>query len=258
MNIEIYSKNILKIIEPSTELFSIKNKEFHVETECLFGEEFEVLKIKDKLCYGRLLTDNYKGWLSFSDLGNLSKANHRVLSLRTIVYEKEDIKSKPLMYLPLGSQIHVSSKGKTLFKILLDKKQKKFGYVSKQHLIELSKKIEDWVTIAESFVNTPYKWGGRNSLGIDCSALVQLSLQAGGIKISRNSSEQKLFGKLVLTNLNNLERGNLIFWDGHVGIIIDNDNMVHSNMFNMKVSVEKIIDVVERIGKPYEIYKLNN
>ena len=128
----------------------------------------------------------------------------------------------------------------------------------KQHLIEISEKVSDWVNVAETFLNTPYKWGGRDSLGIDCSALVQLSLQAGGIKFPRNSSQQRLFKNLRLINYDKVQRGNLIFWKGHVGIILNHKEMIHSNSFSMMVSIEKTDNVIKRIGKPFEIYGFIN
>ena len=198
------------------------------------------------------------GWLKLDDLGDLPEANYRVLSLRSIVYSKEDVKSIPMIHLPLGSQIHVISENKEWCKIILNQHKIKFGFVPKQHLIEISKKVSDWVNVAETFLNTPYKWGGRDSLGIDCSALVQLSLQAGGIKFPRNSSQQRLFKNLRLINYDKVQRGNLIFWEGHVGIILNHKEMIHSNSFSMMVSIEKTDNVIKRIGKSFEIYSFIN
>lgn len=254
--IENYFKKILKIIEPSTKLFSKNNNVFQLETECLYGESFEIIKIENNLCYGTLLTDRYKGWLNFSDLGELPEPNHRVLSIRTFVNEKNDVKSKTISSLPLGSQTHVVSEVGDWFKIFLGFKHIKFGFVPKKHLIQISRKLLDWVSVAESLVNTPYKWGGRDSIGIDCSSLVQLSLQTAGISIGRNSSEQKIFKKLHLIDLDHTKRGDLIFWDGHVGIITSEKQMIHANAFKMMVSIENIQDVIKQIKKRYEIYRI--
>ena len=194
------------------------------------------------------MTDDYIGWLNLDDIGDLPKANYRVLSLRSFVYSKENIKSIPIIHLPLGSQIHVVSENEEWCKIIINHNKIKFGFVPKQHVIQISRKVSDWVNIAETFLNTPYKWGGRNSLGIDCSALVQLSLQAGGIKFPRNSSQQRLFKKLKLVSYDNVGRGNLIFWEGHVGITLNHKEMIHSNSFSMMVSIEKTVDAIKRIA----------
>jgi len=228
-----------------------------LETECLYGESFEIVQIENNLCYGTLLTDQYKGWLNFNDLGEIPEANYRVLSIRAIINEKNDVKSRTVTYLPLGSQIHVVSEEGDWFKIFLGFKDFKFGYAFKNNLIQISRKTLDWVSVAESLINTPYKWGGRNSIGIDCSALVQLSLQTAGINIGRNSSEQKLFKKLRLTDLDKSKRGDLIFWDGHVGIITNKKQMVHANAFKMMVSIETTKDVIKRTKESYEIFRIS-
>jgi len=258
VNIKEFKKNILKVIKPSTKLFSIKNKNFYLETECLFGESFEIEKIENDYCYGKLLTDDYLGWVNFKHLGDVPEASHRVLSIRTIIHEKDNIKSIPISYLPLGSQTHIISESTDWFEIFLNQNKISSGFVPKNHLNHISEEILDWVSIAETLINTPYKWGGRDSLGIDCSALVQLSLQAGGMKIARNSSQQKLFNRLKLTKLKDVKRGNLIFWEGHVGIIINQKEMIHSNAFKMMVSIDKTSEVIKKISKPFNIYKIIN
>jgi hypothetical protein len=258
VNIEKFHKNTLKVIKPSTKLFSIQNKNLYLETECLFGESFEIEKIENNYCYGKLLTDNYIGWVNFTDLGNLPEASHRVLSIRTIIHKKDDIKSAPISYLPLGSQIQVISENSEWFEICLNYNELNTGFVPKNHLTHISEKIDDWVNIAENLINTPYKWGGRDSLGIDCSALVQLSLQAGGFNIPRNSSQQKLFDQLKLIKSKDPKRGNLIFWEGHVGIIINEKEMIHSNAFNMMVSVDKTTEIIKKLSKPFDIYEIIN
>ena len=83
--IENYFKKTLKIIKPSTKLFSKNNNVLQLETECLYGESFEIVQIENNLCYGTLLTDQYKGWLNFNDLGEIPEANYRVLSIRAII-----------------------------------------------------------------------------------------------------------------------------------------------------------------------------
>lgn len=95
-------------------------------------------------------------------------------------------------------------------------------------------------------------------MAIDCSALVQLSLQTSGISISRNSSQQKLYDGLYLIDLNNAQRGDLIFWDGHVGIFTNQTNMVHANAFHMKVSMEKTNEVIKRTKRDFQIYRIKS
>ena len=239
-------------------MFSKKNNTFNLETEGLFGESFQIIKIENKFCYGKLLTDNYLGWMKLQDLGELPQASHRVIAIRTIVYKCNDIKSKSFFYLPLGSQVKIISKNKQWAKITLNSTSNTYGFIPLKHLTPISSQVLDWVKIAESLMKTPYKWGGRDSISIDCSSLVQLSLQAGGISIPRNSSQQKLFGKLEPIDINEFKRGNLMFWDGHVGILISKDKIIHSNAFHMMVSIENLSTVFKRLGNPSNTLKLIN
>ena len=97
-------------------------------------------------------------------------------------------------------------------------KEDLIGFVPLNHIIDIEKTIKDWVFVAEQFINTPYKWGGRNSIGIDCSALIQLSLQAAGILIPRDTKEQEKMKWKEISKISMLERGTLVFWKGHIGV----------------------------------------
>ena len=114
------------------------------------------------------------------------------------------------------------------------------------------------VSIAEKLLGTPYVWGGRNSIGLDCSALLQLSYQTYGENIPRNSIDQSLLSKEIIHNNEELKRGFVIFWKGHVGIMVDEINCVHANAFHMEVSKEPLVKILERAGKNNPIIKIMN
>ena len=115
----------------------------------------------------------------------------------------------------------------------------------------LDHQIKDWVTTAEMFINTPYKWGGRNSIGIDCSALLQISLLSSGIQFPRDTSDQILSSHIVEITRKQVTRGSLVYWDGHCAIFTDKINIIHSNAFHMHVKIEPFDLVSNRIEEEY-------
>ena len=119
----------------------------------------------------------------------------------------------------------------------------------RQHLGALDDSEPDFVAVAERFAGTPYLWGGKTSLGIDCSGLVQVALNAAGIGCPRDSDmqEQGLGRDLSQAESKKLQRGDLIFWEGHVAIVRDAETIVHANAHHMATAVENTRDAIARI-----------
>ena len=230
-----------------------------LETECLFGESLTLLDNHFDWYYCKLLTDNYCGWVQKKYLGEKISTSHRVISTRTFIYKDNNVKSGCINYLPLGSQIYVKDIDKVWAKICLSNNQNfKFGFIPSNHIVKKNNKISDWVSIAEKLIGTPYVWGGRNSIGLDCSALLQLSYQTYGENIPRNSIDQALLKKQIIKNKEELKRGVAIFWKGHVGIMVDKINCVHANAFHMEVSKEPLVNILKRTSKENPITKIMN
>jgi len=124
------------------------------------------------------------------------------------------------------------------------------------HIVNNEHKVDDWVETAEKLKGTPYKWGGRDTVGIDCSALLQLSYQTYGENIPRNTYDQVNLKKPNVCEINNLRRGCVIFWEGHVGIMIDEINCIHANAYHMKTITEPLSNIVKRMGKYFKIIKM--
>ena len=138
------------------------------------------------------------------------------------------------------------------------KKNRKFAYIPRKHIIKNEDKIDDWVSTAEKLIGTPYIWGGRNSIGLDCSALLQLSYQTYGKNIPRNSIDQSLLNNEIINEKEKMKRGFVIFWKGHVGIMVDETYCIHANAFHMEVSKEPLITISERTDKNNPIIKIMN
>ena len=250
----------MNIIKPSTPMRSEANNGSALETECLFGETVELLDNAFEWNYCKLLTDNYYGWVKKKDLGYLPVSTHRVISTRSFLYERKDAKSPCIHYLPLGAQVSVQLIKDGWAEVILcrSSNNNKFAYTPSNHIVEKGNKFQNWVSIAEKLISTPYKWGGRDSIGLDCSALLQLSIQTFGYHLPRNTIDQMALQKEIIIDTNKLCRGCVIFWKGHVCIMVDKLNCIHANAFHMQTKVEPLNDVLFRMKKEYPIVKMMN
>jgi len=247
----------MNIIQSSTYMKSNATGTSSLETECLFGEVVEILDEHLDWVYCKLITDNYSGWIKKNSLGKLNKATHRVISKRTFIYEEANAKSNIILYLPMGSKLaieKVKSDWAEICLVINDKTQ--FGYVPTGHIVNTDHKAKDWVAMAQQLEGTPYKWGGRDTIGIDCSALLQLSFQTYGQDIPRNTFQQKTLKKKCINNINSLSRGCVVFWKGHVGIMVDKVNCIHANAFHMKTTTEPLIKIINRMNKDFSVIKM--
>ncbi len=196
-------------------------------------------------------TDGYVGFVRSETLGPLApEPTHRVATLRTFVYPGPDMKLPPAMSLTLGSRIAlgepVETRG-TLFRLVSGGNKA----VVASHVVPLDAPPEpDYVAVAERFLNVPYLWGGRTSIGVDCSALVQLSLMAAGIAAPRDTDMQRdQLGVPVEGGIDApLRRGDLVFWPAHVAILSAPDAIVHASGHHMTVVTEPLANAVARIG----------
>ncbi|CFX22580.1 Peptidase P60 [Candidatus Filomicrobium marinum] len=218
-----------------------------VDTEALFGEVVVVYDVADGWAWVQLVRDRYVGYVRADALSeNVEWPTHKVRALGTFIYPEPDIKSPPLTHLSLNSGFAIADMDEQFCKL------KTGGYVVSRHVAEEGAFSRDFVEVAERFIGTPYLWGGRTRLGIDCSGLVQLSLEAAGISAPRDSDMQQAelgANVLVPEDLDGLLRGDLIFWAGHVGILVDGIMLLHANAHHMAVTVETLPEAVERIAR---------
>ena len=222
-----------------------------LDTEALHGERVMVYDENGEgWCWGQLGSDGYVGWVPANALRPPGPPpTHRVAALRTFVFPGRSIKAPPLDALSLGSRLAVKTPQRDDPGELTDLAS---GFcIPTRHLAPIDSKEPDFVAVAERFVGVPYLWGGKTSLGIDCSGLVQIALTASGIACPRDSDMQQraLGATLPIDDLARLRRGDLIFWKGHVAIVRDRQSIVHANAFHMAVAVEPIEEALRRIAE---------
>ncbi|MEM6622881.1 MAG: NlpC/P60 family protein [Pseudomonadota bacterium] len=214
-----------------------------LDTELLHGEDFVVYDVADGWAWGQAALDSYVGYVDVRDLvARGEDPTHRVATLGAQVYRAPELKTLPSGRFPFGARLYVADTTDTHAQI------GPASWVPLRQLAPLALPAPDWVAVAETFLGVPYVWGGRSSEGLDCSALVQLSLQAAGQTCPRDSDLQANTLGNDLAEDTRLQRGDLIFWQGHVGIMRDADTLLHANAFHMSVIAEPLDQAIERIG----------
>lgn len=216
-----------------------------VETELLHGEAFTVYAVADGFAWGQAALDGYVGYVAQSDLAaGGPEPGWRVTASSTFVYARDDLKSPVVRTLPMNARVAVA-RGGAYVELALG------GFVYARHLAPLAARAEDFVTVAERFIGVPYLWGGRTPLGFDCSGLVQAALAIAGVSALRDTDMQEctLGAAVAITpGFQGLQRGDLVFWKGHVGVMRDAVRLLHANAHHMSVASEPLGAAVARIS----------
>jgi len=226
-----------------------------LETEALRGERVSIYEESGEgWCWGQLRSDGYVGWLPANALRAPGPApTHRVAALRTLVFAGKSIKAPPVEALSFGARVAASpaQDAPTGAAGALTRLESGF-YVPARHLAAIATTEPDFVAVAERFVGVPYLWGGKTSLGLDCSGLVQVALMASGVAAPRDTDMQERALGTARPGRRpgdlDLRRGDLVFWKGHVAIMRDAEQVVHANAFHMAVAIEPLAEAVRRIA----------
>ncbi len=247
---DYYVKSSLADLRPNPDLKS------GIDTQLLFGDMVRVFELANSWAWVQSVDDRYVGYTQKRNLKKISSRNkaptHRVSAVRSFRYAQPDLKTPIVDCLSLGSNLcvvdNVENRG-TNYAKLTDS-----SYMIARHIAEISDRSNDYVAIAEQLTRTPYLWGGTSAHGLDCSGLVQLSMRMAGKKVLRDTDmqEKSIGEELGFAAMDGgLQRGDLIFWKGHVGIMQNATTLIHANGHTMDVASEPLDEAIERIGYLY-------
>jgi len=210
------------------------------EDQLAFGERFDVLFEVDGFAFGQARRDGYVGYVTSDALSApLLAPTHRVSAIRTYAFSEPDIKSAIVGLYSLNVLVTVEARDGRFVR------GARSGWFIEAHLTPVGRGESDYVAVAERFLGAPYQWGGRESLGLDCSALIQQSLAACNRACPRDTDLQRGFFPEIQAS--ERRRGDLVFWKGHVAILLDPDTILHANAHHMAVAIEPLAEAIARI-----------
>ncbi len=231
-----------RVVTPCAPLRRAPKADAGLETEALLGDLVTHYAEEDGHAFVQLARDGYVGYLPADRLGPAGpEPTHRVTALRTFLYPAPDLKRPPRAHLSLGARIVATGEAGEYL-------ESPGGYVFARHCAPVGAREPDYAGTAERLVGTPYLWGGRTSLGLDCSGLVQLCLDMAGLACPRDADMQEAaLGRALPLAFDGLRRGDLVFWRGHMGLMLDAATLIHANGHHMAVAVEPLVGAVARI-----------
>ena len=210
------------------------------DRQLLWGERVDLFEDRAGKSFVQGLKDGYVGYIDSAALCPIQPVTHWVSAPACHIYQDANIKSVDRHMLSFGSLVNVVGEADRLA-------QTPAGFIPRVHLRPIGEAMDDPVKVAELFLGTPYLWGGNSRSGIDCSGLVQAALLACGQDCPGDTDmQQSVLGQQV-TRHGHYERGDLLYWRGHVAMIVDSDTLIHANGTHMSVVYEPIKAAIDRI-----------
>lgn len=226
-----------------TPLFAVSDDTAPLVSQLLYGEYFYVFEINDGRAWGQSAKDGYVGYCSINNLTpDLYETTHHVSAVSTHIYPEPNLKTQPVDMLHMMSDVSVMNETQVDgFIPLADG-----NWIYATHIAKDFGK--DPVSEALKFLYTPYLWGGKSNAGIDCSGLIQIAYASIGIATPRDADMQEAELGTPLKENEVPENGDLAFFPGHVGIMLDDMHLLHANAHHMRVSIDPLKDVIDIVS----------
>lgn len=210
------------------------------DRQLALGTEITVIDRNASFVFVQARADGYCGWIGADAVGQPIAPTHWIAAPASHAYSGPKVQAPEHFALPIGSRLALSSKENGFG-------MSQVGYVPMVHLRPVAERFTDPVSVAESLLGAPYLWGGNSAAGVDCSGLVQIALTACGLPCPGDSDLQQQVGTAIAEGLPH-QRGDLLFWKGHVAMVVDETRLIHANGHSMSVAYEAIKDCRERIS----------
>jgi cell wall-associated NlpC family hydrolase len=218
-------------------------------SQALHGDVIDIYEERSGFGWGQMQSDGYVGWFDMAALSApVLTTTHKVKALRTYAFSAPSARAAPHFLLSMGARVALKPERENGFVAV-----ERAGWIYESHLTPVSDNDADPVAIAEQFLHAPYQWGGVESLGLDCSGLIQTAFKATGILLPRDSYMQREIGRAIPfdQSLSGLKRGDIVCWKGHVALMTDDTHILHANGYHMAVAHEPLVAAVDRIGASY-------
>jgi cell wall-associated NlpC family hydrolase len=241
----------LHVVAPTLGLHRSPSRSAELDDQLLFGERFEVLETRGEWAFGQAARDGYTGWAERAGLSQgLTSPSHWVRAVTACALTEPHFKAPPRAHLATNALVSVEARENGFAKAA------GLGWIAETQLAPLGKWEQDPSAVAERCLGAPYLWSGRTAAGIDCSGLVQQALYACGLACPRDSDMQAALGAPLSLEDGDLRRNDLVFWRGHVGIMLDQARLLHATSHVMAVTIEPLAEVRARKGPPSAVRRL--
>lgn len=232
---------LMEVAVPVTDLCCAANGDR--DAQLLMGAQFEVRETWDGWCFGRSVKDRYIGYVDQTSLQPVSPKTHWVHAQSSHIYTAPNLKARESAALSFGAELTIVDEGGSFLALAGG------GFVPAQHVAKMEVRATDLGAEALKFLGVPYLWGANTHFGIDCSGLVQLCCEARGRPCPRDSDQQERFFSEVVASGEPLQRGDLVFWRGHVGMMLNAKELIHANAHHMAVAIEPLSEAIARISQ---------
>jgi hypothetical protein len=222
-------------------LYKKRDLKSEVVTQILYGDNFKILEQSSSWIKIKNDLDNYKGYIENKKFSSNCKNTHKVFTLAANLYSQPKNSAKIKKKLSFLSKVSITKKINNFYKF------DKF-WISKNSLKKINYRNKNFFYGIRNFINVKYKWGGKHYSGVDCSGLIQLFFNYNNKFCPRDAKDQiKYFKKKI--SLGNIKRNDLIFWKGHVALVISKNKLLHAYGPLKKVVIMPIKKTINLIYK---------